>query len=56
MIAENAMILDLNDVVLIFRVLLLQVLQNAELHTGLVLVPLLILDDFDGHDLVCLVI
>jgi hypothetical protein len=56
MVPENAVVLNLNDVVLVFRVVLLEVLQNVKLDACLMLVSLLIFDDFDGHDLSCFMV
>ena len=56
MIAEYAVILYLNDVVLIFWVLLLQMLKDSELDTRLVLIALLVFDDLQRNDLACLVV
>jgi len=56
MVPENAMIFDLDDVILILRVLLLEVLEDAKLDTCLVLVSLLVFDDFDGNNLACFVV
>jgi len=55
-VSEDAVVLDLDNVVLVLRVLLLQMLKDSELNTCLVLVPLLVLDDFDGDDLTRLMV
>ena len=56
MVAEYAVVLDLDDVVLILGVLPLEVLKDTQLDTCLVLVSLLVFDYFDGHCLACLVV
>ena len=56
MISENAVVFDLDDVVLVFGVMLLQVLEDAKLDTCLMLVSLLIFDDLYGHDLSCFMV
>ena len=54
--AEGAVVQDLDDVVRVVGVLVLQVLQDFEFHSSLVLVPLLVLDDLHRHHLLCLVV
>ena len=54
--SENAMVKDLDDVICVFRILLLEVLQYLELYPCLVLVSLLILDDLDSNHLFGLVV
>jgi len=49
-VSEHAVVFYLNNVVLVFRVLALQVLQNAQFYTCLVLVPLLVFYNFDRHN------
>ena len=56
MVAEYAVILNLDNVVLILGVLPLQVLKDTQLDTCLVLVSLLVFDYFDGHCLACFVV
>ena len=56
MVAEYAVILDLDDVVLVLGVLPLEVLEDTQLDTSLVLVSLLVFYYFDGHCLACLVV
>ena len=56
MLSEVAVVFNLNDIVRIFWILVLKVLQDAQLNTRLMLVPLLVLDDLDCHYLVGLVI
>ena len=55
-IAEHAVVLDLDYVVLVVGVLLLQVLQDAQLNARLVLVTLFVLDDFYRDDFVGFVV
>lgn len=55
-VSEHAMVLNLNYVVLVFGVLLLQVLKDAQLNTSLVLVSLLVLYYLDCDNLPSLVI
>ena len=47
--SENTMVEDLDDVVCVFWILLLKMLQYLELDSCLVLVSLLILDNLDGN-------
>ena len=54
--SENAMVKDLDDVICVFWILLLEVLQYLELFPCLVLVSLLILDDLDSNHLFGLVV
>ena len=54
--SENAMVKDLDDVICVFWILLLEVLQYLELYPCLVLVSLLILDDLDSNHLFGLVV
>lgn len=54
--SENAMVKDLDDVICVFWILLLKVLQYLELNSCLVLVSLLILDDLDSNHLFGLVV
>jgi hypothetical protein len=53
---EHTMILDLNDVVLILLVLFLQVLQDVQFDTSLMLISFLVLNDFNCHNFACLMI
>ena len=55
-VPENAVILYLNDVILIFLVLFLEVLEDAKLDTCLMLVSLLIFDNLHGNDFSCFVV
>ena len=55
-VAEHAVVLDLDYVVLVVGVLLLQVLQDAQLNTRLVLVTLFVLDDFYRDDFIGFVV
>ena len=50
------MVLDLDDIVLVIWILLLQMLQDAQLNTSLMLILFFVLDDLDGHDLISLVV
>ena len=54
--AEDAMILDLDYIVLIFCVLLLQMLQDVQFDTSLMLVALFVLYDFDSYNFSCFMI
>ena len=54
--SENAMVEDLDDVVCVFWILLLKVLQYLELDSCLVLVSLLILDNLDSNHLFSLMV
>ena len=56
MVSEDAVVFDLNNIVLVVWVMLLQMLQNSQLHSCLMLVSLFILDDLDCYDLACLVV
>ena len=56
MIAEDAVVFDLDYIVLILRIFALQVLQNSKLHTCLVLVAFFVLDYLHGYNLICLVV
>lgn len=49
--SENAMVKDLDDVICVFWILFLKVLQYLKLDSCLVLVSLLILDDLDSNHL-----
>ena len=55
-VAEHAVVLDLDYVILIVGVLLLKVLQDAQLNARLVLVTLFVLDDFYRDDFVGFVV
>lgn len=56
MLAEDAVVVDPDDVVLVVFVVEVEVLQNLQLHAGLVLELLLVPDDFNGHHLLSLVV
>lgn len=56
MVAEVKVVQHVDDVVRVIHVLLPQLIQNAHLDQGLLVEPLLIPDDLDGHVLVRLVI
>ena len=55
-VAEHAVVLDLDYVILIVGVLLLKVLQDAQLNARLVLITLFVLDDFYRDDFVGFVV
>ena len=50
------MIFDLNDIVLVFCVLLLQMLQDVQFYTSLVLVAFFVFYDFDSDNLSCFMV
>ena len=54
--SENTMVEDLDDVVCVFWILLLKMLQYLELDSCLVLVSLLILDYLDSYHLFSLMV
>lgn len=56
MLPKHAVIFDTNDVVGVFWIILLQVQQNFELNTSLMLELLFVSDDLDCNDLASLVI
>ena len=56
MVTEHAVILDLNDVVLIVWVLFLEMLQDAEFNAGLMLIALFVFDNLESDNLASLVI
>ena len=56
MVTEHAVVLDLDNVILIIWIVLLQVLQDAKFNTCLMLISLFVLNDLDGDNLSCLVI
>lgn len=56
MVTEQAMVFDLNNVVLIFWILFLQVLKDAQLHTRLMLVPFFVFYYLKSHDLLGLMV
>ena len=56
MVTEHAVILDLNDVVLIVWVLFLEMLQDAEFNTCLMLIALFVFDNLESDNLTSLVI
>ena len=49
MFAEDHVVVQMNHVHDVFRVILLQELQDLELHSGLVVVLFLIFDDLDRN-------
>ena len=53
---EHHVVLHSDDVVLVMLVVVVEVLQNPELHSGLILELLLVPDDLDGHRLLGLVV
>ena len=55
-VAEHAVVLDLDYVVLVVGVLLLQVLQDAQLNARLMLITLFVLYDFYCDDFVGFVV
>ena len=56
MLPKHAVIFDTNDVVGVFWIIVLQVQQNFELNTSLMLELLFVSDDLDCNDLASLVI
>lgn len=54
--AEDLVVDDSDDVVVIVLVSVLEVLQDPELHAGLVLEPLFVANDFDGDHLLLFVV
>ena len=56
MVSEQAMVFDLNDVVLIFWILFLQVLKDTQLHTRLMLVPFFVFNYLESHNFLSLMV
>ena len=56
MLSKDHIIFDSNNIIHIIFVMVIQILQNSELYSGLILKLFLIADDFDGDLLVCLMV
>ena len=56
MLAEHHEVLDADDVVLVVAIVMVQVLEDAQLHASLVLELLLVADDLDRDGLASLVV
>ena len=56
MLPEHHEVLDSNDIVLVVPVMVVEILEDSQLHTSLILELLLIANDFDSDTLVGLVI
>ena len=56
MLPEHHEVLDSDDIVLVVPVMVVEILEDSQLHTSLILELLLIANDFDSDTLVGLVI